>query len=269
MPFAGNRLHRGAWLSFGVLAAAVATAAWQHAALGMPLSDRGRAAAMTETVAPAPAGATDIRPRPSQVLIDVPFSPQAPLGNWSPPYDEACEEASLAMAMAWAKGEALTPQRTNAEILKLIAFENYHFGYNDDTALRETAKLIRHYYRHAGAEVRYDMTLNDMRAALAAGNILIVPAAGALLQNPHYIGPPPYHMLVVRGYDDAAGEFIVNDPGTRLGQAFRYPYPILWNAIHDWTGSDATITAGSKGMIVVARESAVAGWRQADARPGR
>ena len=62
-------------------------------------------------------------------------------------------------------------------------------------------------------------------------------------------------MVVVRGYDDVAKEFIVNDPGTRFGEGYRYPYATLWAASHDWTGSDATVTAGRKAMIVVEPEA--------------
>lgn len=186
-----------------------------------------------------------------RTYLAAPFTSQAPFGNWGDPYGEACEEASAVMAVAWARGETLTPFGVDAEILNLVVFENYYFGYNHDTALAETARIITRYYGHAGAVVRYDIALDDIRRSLAGGNIVILPVAGALLANPHYIGPPPYHMVVVHGYDDTAGEFIVNDPGTRYGKDYRYPYATLWNAIHDWTGADETVANGRKGMIVV------------------
>ena len=155
--------------------------------------------------------------------------------------------------MAWARGEALTPARAQEEILKLIDFEQYHFGYHEDAAIRETAKLITRHYRYAGASVLYDIGRDDIRRALADDNIVIVPVAGAALRNPYYAVPPPYHMLVVIGYDDSAQEFITNDPGTRNGESIHYTYDTLEQAIHDWTGSDATIFTGRKGMIVVGK----------------
>ena len=248
-------------IALAVLILAAAAVVFQHAETGAP-----RAAAGTRPASPpdvqlanesgrgtaGPSAPPSAPALPGRVFHDVPFTSQAPFDDWSDPYGEACEEASVVMAMAWATGQPLAPGRANAEILRLVDFENYHFGYHRDTALRETAKLLAYYYGHRGFVVSYDVGLDAIRRALASGNLVIVPVAGALLQNPYYVGPPPYHMLVIRGYDDAAGEFIVNDPGTRRGEAYRYPYRTLWNAIHDWTGSDDTIMNGPKAMIVVA-----------------
>lgn len=248
------RTSRSTWLAFGLLGALIATLTWQHALRGLPV--RGSASAdNSRAVLPAPA--SEPHAHPPRVLIAVPFTPQAPFGNWSAPYAGACEEASVAMAMAWVHGdppgdELIPPARANAEIRELVNVQEYYFGYSYDTALRETAKIITRAYGYPRAAVRYDIDTDDIRAELAAGNIVIVPIAGAALSNPSYVGPPPYHMLLIRGYDDATGEFITNDPGTRSGAGYRYRYEALFNAIHDWTGSEATILNGRKGMIVVA-----------------
>lgn len=251
--------HGSAWLSLSVLTMAIATTAWQHAALGMPVLSSDAPAGLPARHAPQKntRAILNFENPPSHVFLNVPFTPQAPFGNWSDPYTEACEEASVVMAMAWVRGDepaggVIAPDQARAEILELIGFETYHFGYQNDTALRETAKLITRRHRHPAA-VFYDITPDTIRSALAAGNIVIVPVAGALLENPYFASPPPYHMLVIHGYDDLTQEFIVNDPGTRLGANYRYPYATLWNAIHDWTGSDATVTQGRRGMIVVAK----------------
>lgn len=249
-----------ALLSAALIAVAATAVAFQHAAIGLPLIGAApppvsralpmplRAELLASTRAPDPIAALLL---PSHVYLGVPFTAQAPFGDWSPPYAEACEEASVAMAMAWVRGEALDPAGARREILRQVAFENYHFGYNHDTALRETAKIISRFYGYAGARAVYGIAADDIRRELASGNLVLLPVAGELLANPAYISPPPYHMLVVHGYDDAAQEFIVNDPGTRHGANYRYPYQTLWEAVHDWGGSDATILAGQKGMIVV------------------
>ena len=211
-----------------------------------PLESAEPAGPQTPAVAPAPA------PLPARVSHAVPFSPQAPFGNWSQPYQDACEEASVAMAMAWVRGEAsLPPERARDEILDAVAFEDYNFGYHRDTALRETAKLITHLYGYPNISIAYDISTQDIKRELAVGNIAIVPASGLVLQNPHYTVPPAYHMVVVTGYDDAAGAFIVNDPGTKRGAGWRYSYQTLERAIHDWTGNPQTILEGRSGMIVV------------------
>ena len=182
----------------------------------------------------------------------VPFSSQAPFGDWTQPFADACEEASVAMAMAWLRGEAELPsERAREEILGQVAYERYYFGHHQDTALRETAKLFTRYYGYERIRLAYDIAPEDITRALSRGNLVIVPAAGRILANPYYLSPPPYHMIVLVGYDEVAREFIANDPGTKRGESWRYPYAALWEAIHDWTGSEATLLEGRKGMIVV------------------
>ncbi|MBI4132463.1 MAG: C39 family peptidase [Candidatus Sungbacteria bacterium] len=250
LPFRFGNAARGTELAASVLGIAIGVSVWQHATLGMPVLEARTSYPPPERLQPAVA---DIETLPVRVLLDVPFTTQAPFGDWSEPYDEACEEASVAMAMAWARGETINPERAHNAILNLVAFENYMFGYSNDTALRETAKLITSYYRYRKTQVLYDISGGDIRRALADGNLVVVPVAGALLRNPYYAVPPPYHMLVIRGYDDANREFITNDPGTKNGENYRYAYDVLERAIHDWTGSDQTVIGGRKGMIVITK----------------
>lgn len=193
-----------------------------------------------------------LRKLPSHVFLNAQFIPQAPLGVWSAPWDEACEEVSVFMAVQWAKrATPVTASEASAEILKIVAFENANFGYHNDTTLRETAKLFTRFYQYDNIELSYDISLDDIRAELASGNVILLPVAGSLLENPFFASAPPYHMVVAVGYDDTSREFIVLEPGTKRGANYRYSYDTLWNAIHDWTGSNATITTGRKGMIVV------------------
>lgn len=207
---------------------------------------------LASTPAPGARRSLQSKALPAMVYLDVPFSPQAPLGNWFPPFQDACEETSVLMSIAWVRGKAaILPADAEREILEQIAYENYYFGYHRDTALRETLKLLTRHYGYPHARLRYDITLDDIKRELAQGNVVIVPASGTVLNNPSYVNPPLYHMLVVRGYDDIAQEFIVNDPGTKFGAGYRYPYATLWTAIHDWTGSPASVRTGRKGMIVV------------------
>lgn len=261
------------WLGFFSAASALvmAIAVFQHAWLGAPrITSQERSLATVDLAAnpPLPPAAEPPRrggydsnvPLPPQVLLDVPFSPQAPEGDWSQPWQDACEETSVLMAMAWVRNERqpLThPERVRREILNMVDWEIYHFGYHRDTALRETLKLSTRYFGYGGVRLAYDIRLDDIKAELARGNLVIVPAAGEVLirENPYYASPPPYHMLVVRGYDDARGEVIVNDPGTKRGGAFRYSYRLFAEAIHDWTGDEAAVLEGRSGMIVVSRNS--------------
>lgn len=189
---------------------------------------------------------------PETVFWEVPFTSQAPFGNWLQPWQDACEETSVLMAVAWARGAELSKEFAAEEILQQVQFEERFFGYHRDTNLKDTARLLKDFYRYDNFDLRYDgVTLDNIKKEIADGNLVIVPLAGELLENPYFVSPPHYHMVVIRGYDDRTREFIVNEPGTKYGNAFRYRYDNLMASIHDWTGSAATIVDGEKAMIVV------------------
>lgn len=188
------------------------------------------------------------------VFFDVPFIPQAPIGNWEDPvYQNACEEASIVMAMRWVEGKSLTTEEAMTEIQALsdYAWENY--GHFHDLSAADTARLMRDYYDYFGVTVERDIVAADIRRALAQGKLVIVPVNGRKLPNPFYTSPGPLeHMLVIKGYDLATEEFITNDPGTKRGQDFRYKSDVLEAALRDYpTGFHLPITAASKAMIVV------------------
>lgn len=189
---------------------------------------------------------------PEKLLIEVPFSSQAPYGNWSQPWQDACEETSVLMAVAWARGFSLNPAFAAEEILKQVQFEERTFGYHRDTNLEDTGRLVKEFYRYQNFEIRYnDVTVESVKKELALGNLIIVPLAGDLLKNKYFTSPPHYHMAVIRGYDEVSKEFIVNEPGTKYGNAFRYGYSNLMEAVHDWTGSPTNVAEARKGMIVM------------------
>ncbi len=186
------------------------------------------------------------------VLLSVPFVSQAPFGLWAPPYNEACEETDLIMAMRWARGQTLTLDEAAREIVALAVFENKIFGFNEDTNIEQTARLLRDYYNYSNYEVKKNASIGDIKKELNAGNIVIVPVAGKLLNNPHFTLPgPDYHMILIRGYDDNTRTFIANDPGTKFGDGYAYGYLIVDRAWHDWTGSKQTVLQGGRNMLVV------------------
>src|SRR3989344_983109 len=91
---------------------------------------------------------------PDSVDIVVPFSSQAPLGNWGQPWQDACEEASVMMAVAWARGFDLTPDLAAAEILNEVDFENRAFGYHNDTDVEHTLRLFTEFYRYGNIALK-------------------------------------------------------------------------------------------------------------------
>ena len=183
----------------------------------------------------------------AKVYIDVPFLVQAPSANWDSLHEEACEEASLIMVKHYLDKTAFEGNG-DPEILKLVNYESQQ-NYLPDTTIAEVAKIAQSYYQLNSARVETEVTIDKIKQELAAGKPVIIPAAGQELGNPYFTPPgPPYHMLVIKGYDDQG--FITNDPGTRQGKDFRYSYSTLYNAIHDWTGDKATIQTGQKSYLV-------------------
>ncbi len=196
-----------------------------------------------ETPAPTPPSL------PSQALLDVPFMVQAPFANWDALHQETCEEASLMMVRYFRAKELFgSLQDIDNELKALVAWETGR-GYSYDVTLKELSRIGQDYYSMTSGRVILNPSIEDIQTELAAGRPVIVPAAGRLLDNPNFTaGGPPYHMLVIRGYD--ADGFITNDPGTRRGEKFRYSYANLMESMHDWSGSTSTITTGQKAVLV-------------------
>jgi hypothetical protein len=187
-------------------------------------------------------------------VLSVPFTVQAPYAVWDATHEEACEEASMLMVVDYlADREDLRIPADEAEtrILELIDWETEH-GYSVDLTAAEVAKVLSERFGVQAQSVRYDVV--RARQEISAGRPVIIPAAGRLLGNPYFRQPGPmYHMLVIKGYEDA--EFITNDPGTRRGENFRYPESVFEAAVHDWNGGN--VPEGEQMMVVIDQGVAV------------
>jgi hypothetical protein len=189
---------------------------------------------------------------PSKVELQVPFLCQAPFANWAQPWQDACEEAAIVIAIHYVKAYPLDRESGNQELLGLVNYQVKKYGRHHDLTAEQTAKLMADYYKFKKYEVVYKFNVEDIKRVLGAGDLVLAPMAGRLLGNKYYHQPgPAYHFLVFKGYDDASGEFITNDPGTKRGDGYRYKYEVAYNAIHDWAGSKENITTGRKVMIVI------------------
>jgi len=188
---------------------------------------------------------------PASFDLAVPFTSQAPFANWDATHEDTCEEASIYMVSAYYEGMSgtIAPQTAEDEIRRLVALENKIFGRFESTTAEETARLVTEVYG-LRAEVEKDPTVATIKVHVAAGRPVIVPADGQMLGNPNFTGDgPPYHMFIIRGYVE--NRFVTNDPGTRRGEQYVYDQDVVMNAIHDWTGSDDTVDAGSKVILVI------------------
>jgi hypothetical protein len=197
-----------------------------------------------------PAEPNMIAAEPESLLIQVPFAPQAPFAVWDPLHEEACEEMALIMVRHFLHGSSLSLQEAETEVQALVAWETEN-GYGYDVSAKELGDIASAFY---GLRYRVltNVTADTLRAELAAGNPVLIPAAGQTLGNPYFSGAGPlYHMLVVTGYTKDG--FITNDPGTKRGEKYFYSEKILVNAIHDWTGVKEEILQGAKTALVVER----------------
>ncbi|PIR89234.1 MAG: hypothetical protein COU07_02105 [Candidatus Harrisonbacteria bacterium CG10_big_fil_rev_8_21_14_0_10_40_38] len=191
---------------------------------------------------------------PSSYSIKVPFIVQAPLADWSAPFNHACEEASIIMIHQYFKNQSLAPDEAKDAILAMTNFEVQKYGSHEDTASAQTVELIKDYYGY-DAEVRYNITLDDIKRELIKDNPVIVPTNGKVLANPYFTPPgPDYHMLVITGY--TPDRFITNDPGTKRGENLSYTYENLEKSIQDWGLMDWDTGDGTHGptaMIIIKR----------------
>lgn len=199
-------------------------------------------------------GNTEVTPTPevtpTKVLLDVPFTSQAPYAVWDDLHNEACEEASLVMANAYLKKEKLDAATAEEQIQEMVTWQIKNWGEHKDLTLTEANQLAQAMFGYQNFRVEKNIKVEDIKTELNNGHILILPMAGRLLGNPNFRNPGPiYHMLVVIGYD--GNKFITNDPGTRKGEHYIYSADVLFNALHDWPGKDKDITTGAKNMLVV------------------
>ncbi len=182
---------------------------------------------------------------PDKIFLNIPFAPQAPFGKWTPLYNEACEEASIAMVMRYVQHKGLTRTEMDKEINKMVDFQIKKYGGHFDLTAKQTAQLMEDFYGFDKFQVVEDASVETIVSALANKYPVIAPMAGRLLGNPYYRNPGPiYHMLVFKGYDLGRKEFIVNDPGTKRGLNYRYKFSAIEKAWSDWK-------SGKHSLIVV------------------
>lgn len=186
---------------------------------------------------------------PSTKEIRVPFTSQAPNGNWQEPWQSACEEASIVMIQNFYKDKGLSVEQARQQILAVFQLKKTTGPASQDESLERIAEIINSGNLIWQARVVTEPSLNAIKTELAANHPIIAPVYAPLLHNPNYTSPGPlYHVIVITGYDDASGEFITNDPGTDKGQDNRYPYQVLLTAVHDYL-ANKDYTAGIKRLL--------------------
>lgn len=189
------------------------------------------------TPSPTPS-ATPTPTHAATVSLVVPFTSQAPTGNWDPLHQDACEEASLVMVEWFRKDQPLTAAVADQELQDLVHYEE-SIGYEPSITLEQLMRVAKDKYGLTTGRIETKVTRDTLRTELEAGRPIIIPAAGQELGNPNFTPPGPvYHMLVVIGYDAATDMFTTNDPGTRNGKSYQYAADVLISAIHDYDAGE-------------------------------
>lgn len=185
-------------------------------------------------------------------LIPSAFTPQAPTGNWENPYREACEEVSLLIARSAITGDLdafSDPVETERLILDLVERQKDMLDgiwIDTDAAL---TKRIGEELLGLEIEIIENPTIEIIESELLKNHPIIIPAAGKELKNPFFSGEgPDYHMNVIVGFD--RDDFIVQEPGTRRGEGYKYNKNLIMSAINDWDQA-ADVLSGEKRVLVV------------------
>lgn len=203
-----------------------------------PVGEQTTTSTATEPVPPEPAVETPKDSTSSTTAPSaehrIPFILQAPGAKWDNPiFQDGCEEASMLMAIGWVRDtESVTAAKVANDITALANFEVKRFGYHQDISLPEIVSVFWEYFQYGQAMLLEDVALSDIRQELSDENIVLAPTFGQALRNPNFKSPGPItHMLVLTGYDTTTKEFIVNDPGTRRGENYRYKEDVLFDSL--------------------------------------
>lgn len=172
------------------------------------------------------------RRAPPAFPLQVPYLSQAPDGNWTLPWSEACEEASLLMAQAFYRNEhGIDKARAKQAMQTMFAWEDRTFQKNTDTNAEEIERLGE---EHTDLEliIKRHPNIDDLRAELNAGHpVIALVNMYTLYQEP--AGKDSYHVIVLTGYDANMQEFLINDPARESFR--RVPAARLAQALHDYS----------------------------------
>jgi Peptidase_C39 like family len=172
---------------------------------------------------------------PDRVLLQVPFTKQAPLGNWAA-HQESCEAANLTMLRFYWSGNrsvVLDPKTADGYIRTIDSWKP-----QPDLNDKMMGQLAQRHWGYA-----YEILPNNpdvIAEQLAQGRPLLAEVRTHGLGNPHYPGYANHfeetgwsvpHFVTIIGYDKTG--VWLNDPGITLGRGYHITYAQLTHAIAD------------------------------------
>lgn len=227
------------------------------ASVARPLPGAIKVHAMAVPTATVGAG-TEVTPvvLPDHMLLEVPFTTQAPLNNWAQ-HQESCEAANLTMLFYyWTDQPAIVIDPHAAD--NLI---NQIDGWKPRPDLNDTmlGQLAEQRFGYT-----YRILPNDpivIAQQLSAGRPLLAEVRTHGLGNSHYPGYPNHyeqtgwsvpHFVTIIGYD-STGVWL-NDPGISAGRGYHITYAQLAHAIDDLDQHHPNLAQGQV-LLLIAPEA--------------
>ena len=182
---------------------------------------------------PSPTPTPAPTPLPDSVFIKVPYTPQAPTGNWDAAHEEYCEAAAALMVGRYYQnqkypGDRIPPADADAAMGQIVAYERQSWPGVLDLSLARVALVAQHFY-NLDATIG-PATLAGVKRAIASGQPVLIPVmthggpGGARIAAP-YGSVSVYHVMVITGYDSQ--KLYTNDPGFVQGQNWAYTWDVL------------------------------------------
>jgi uncharacterized protein YvpB len=171
-------------------------------------------------------------------ILDVPYVSEAPEGNWSGDWINACEEAVIAMVEKYYEGKKTVSIVEAKNVLqKLFDEQNKLYGDNKNADASQIEEIVS-LHSSFKPTIKRNPTLDEIKNEILNGRPVISLHRGFDLKNPNIPFSPTkssYHTLVLFGFDDLKQEFITHDPGDDVsGDGHRYSYEIIMNSLHDY-----------------------------------
>lgn len=197
-------------------------------------------------------------PPPSQVLLQVPYTTQAPLNNWAQ-HQESCEAATLTMLTSYWQHSSevvIDPHAADASINQIDRWKS-----QPDLNVTMMGELAEQHIGYAYRIVPNDPTV--IAEQLSAGRPLIAEVRTHALGNPRYPGYSNHyeqngysvpHFILIIGYD-STGVWL-NDPGISWGRGYHISYAQLAHAIDSLDQHHQALNQGQV-LLLLAPEKTV------------